>query len=145
MPIFIKIWGLVVVVVNRVFKYTYICANFCDEPTILTCFKFNKAAKITILRNNCIFIQQALTNTFLKTSKMTSPLTSPPGPSGRDCWLVYGLLILYSTACQSADIGHYDGETYRPTHCRFEKHHRSLIIYISYNLIVKSLRVRLLL
>ena len=28
-------------------------------------------------------------------------------------------------ACQAADIGHYDGETYRPAHCRFIEHYRS--------------------
>ena len=27
--------------------------------------------------------------------------------------------------CQAADIGHYDGETYRPAHCRFIQHYRS--------------------
>ena len=28
-------------------------------------------------------------------------------------------------ACQAADIGHYDGETYRPAYCRFIEHYRS--------------------
>ena len=27
--------------------------------------------------------------------------------------------------CQPIDIGHYDGETYRPTHCRFSEHYRA--------------------
>jgi hypothetical protein len=27
--------------------------------------------------------------------------------------------------CQPINIGHYDGETYRPTHCRFTEHYRA--------------------
>ena len=77
--IFMKIYEL--------FHYVekYFCANFCGKPTFLTCS--NKAAKMAIFGNHCIFYIVGAGKHIFEDFK--NKFTSTSDPTGRDCWLIY--------------------------------------------------------